>query len=43
MKRYHEFHFADGTKFISFYPVTRKSARRWHLSDAAIVRAIRWK
>jgi hypothetical protein len=43
-KRYHEFVFADGTKLISFYPVTRRTARAIHLaSDAAIARAIRWK
>jgi hypothetical protein len=43
MKRYHQFEFADGTWLTSFYPITRRSARRIHLSDASIVRAVRWK
>lgn len=43
MKRYHYFTFADGTHLTSFYPITRRSARRIHLSDAPITRAVRWR
>lgn len=39
MRRFTEFVFADGTTLISLYPITRKTARKLHLSDARLVKA----